>query len=254
MYKSSVVDDNAYLIKDETQEGLLADHPDVISQPIFGPALIFGGQMARWTGNSSENAGLIALESRLNFETKAGKRVSATFEIFNCGTTAIYFDWRRIPDSNPFDIVNAKTQRFYFDTRSSTILPGDMLKVNFIFKSQKGGLFTEKWEFLTSPKLLSGASLILTLRGIAIQEDKFKKTRNMIEQKLLDNEAELAAKEALEMILLGVRTPERPSSPDDAYVTDEEVFSKLNPNVILTSEINVIRIKFYIFKKVLLHS
>lgn len=39
----------------------------------------------------------------------------------------------------------------------------------------------EKWEFLTQPKLLSGASLILTLRGIAVQEDKYRKDRAFIE-------------------------------------------------------------------------
>lgn len=55
------------------------------------------------------------------------------------------------------------------------------MKVNFVFKSPKGGVFTEKWEFLTQPRLLSGASLILTLRGIAIQEDRYKKTRAFIE-------------------------------------------------------------------------
>lgn len=95
LYKSTLVDDTLYGIKDESLgEGILGQHPDVISQPIFGPAIIFGGQMARWTGNNGENSGIIALESRLNFETKAGKRVAATFEIFNCGTTSIYFDWR----------------------------------------------------------------------------------------------------------------------------------------------------------------
>ena len=40
--------------------------------PVFGPSIVFGGQNAKWTGNENENAGIIALESRLNFETKAG--------------------------------------------------------------------------------------------------------------------------------------------------------------------------------------
>ena len=62
--------------------------------PVFGPSIIFGGQNAKWTGNDNENFGIIALESRLNFETKAGKRVLATFEIVNTGTTTIYFDWK----------------------------------------------------------------------------------------------------------------------------------------------------------------
>ena len=62
-------------------------------------------------------------------------------------------------------------------------MPGDLLKLHICFKSDKGGIFTEKWEFVTEPKLLSGASLVLTLRGVAIQEDKHKKTRALIEVK-----------------------------------------------------------------------
>lgn len=92
LYKSSVIDDTTFTMKDES--GRLGDIPDMGQDPIFGPAVIFGGQLARWTGNDTENSGIIALESRLNFETKAGKRVTATFEIINTGTTSIYFDWR----------------------------------------------------------------------------------------------------------------------------------------------------------------
>ena len=56
-----------------------------------------------------------------------------------------------------------------------------MLKLHIVFKSAIGGIFSEKWEFVTYPQLLSGASLLLTLRGVAIQEDKYKKTRASIE-------------------------------------------------------------------------
>jgi len=70
--------------------------PDVIEPPIFGPCIVFGGQTARWSGGDEENVGIVALESRLNFETKASKRVLATFEIFNIGTTVIYYDWKVI--------------------------------------------------------------------------------------------------------------------------------------------------------------
>lgn len=64
---------------------------------------------------------------------------------------------------------------------TGVILPGDRLKLHVVFKSIKGGIFTEKWEFVTRPQLLSGASLILTLRGVAVQEDKYKRTRASIE-------------------------------------------------------------------------
>ena len=133
---------NPYYIDTTSDSGhLFAAHPDVVAAPVFGPCLVFGGQTARWTGNSSENAGAIALESRLNFETKAGKRVLATFEIINVGTTAVYYDWRRLADRNPFQVNAHKVQRFYFDTRSSVIMPGDLLKLHIVFKSLKGILF-----------------------------------------------------------------------------------------------------------------
>jgi len=77
---------------DETD--LLSTMPDVVQPPVFGPSILFGGQPARWTSNDNENEGMCALESRLNFETKAEKRVLATFEVVNIGTTSIYFDWR----------------------------------------------------------------------------------------------------------------------------------------------------------------
>lgn len=77
-------------------EDIFASHPDVVPVPIFGPCIVFGGQTANWTGNDNENVGIVALESRLNFETKAGKRVLANFEIHNIGTTSIYYDWRVI--------------------------------------------------------------------------------------------------------------------------------------------------------------
>jgi hypothetical protein len=87
--------DNPYdSINNADRHDALADYPDVMPEIVFGPSLLFGGQVARWTGSDMENNGIIALENRLNFETKAGKRVLATFEIVNCGTTVIYFDWR----------------------------------------------------------------------------------------------------------------------------------------------------------------
>ncbi|RNA42556.1 MYCBP-associated -like isoform X4 [Brachionus plicatilis] len=173
---------NPYFLSEEQEQEALADHPDVVQAPIFGPCIVFGGQTADWTGNDIENAGLIALESRLNFETKAGKRVLATFEILNIGTTSIYYDWRKLPDLNPFEMNNQKVQRFYFDTRSNVIMPGDSLKMHIVFKSNIGGIFTERWEFVTHPRLLSAASLVLTLRGVAVQEDKFKKNRILLEE------------------------------------------------------------------------
>lgn len=106
-----------------------------------------------------------------------------------------------------------------------------MQKVHVVFKSKKGGIYSEKWEFTTHPQLLSAASLILTLRGIAIQEDKFKKTRVQIERKLFAQEAEMIARSMVDVILSGVRTPPRPQTPQNSYLTEEDIFSNKNPQV-----------------------
>ena len=71
---------------------------------------------------------------------------------------------------------------FFFP--QGVILPGDVLKMHIVFKSNIGGIFTEKWEFVTHPRLLNSASLVLTLRGVAVQEDRFKKNRILIEVKI----------------------------------------------------------------------
>ena len=94
----------------------LSAFPDVVQPPIFGPCLVFGGQEARWSGDRNENSGMIALESRLNFETKAGKRVLTTFEIINMGTTVIHYDWRVLTTRLDFEcqivVCNLKKKNF----------------------------------------------------------------------------------------------------------------------------------------------
>ena len=91
-------------------------HPDVFPLPVFGPSIQFAGQAARWTGDSTSFLGQVGIEARVTFEAFAGKRTTSFLEIFNDGTTSIYYDWKRVPKINPFDMANPKTQRFYFNT------------------------------------------------------------------------------------------------------------------------------------------
>lgn len=67
--------------------------------------------------------------------------------------------------------------------------------------------------------LSGGAAIRVTLRGVACQEDTYKEERQKLENELAKREALQTAKHILEEILDGVRTPERPSSPVDAYIT-----------------------------------
>ena len=67
---------------------------------------------------------------------------------------------------------------------TGVILPGETMKFPFVFKSPNAGVFTEQWKFETRPNLCGGAALIVTLRGIALQEDKFQREREELEVKL----------------------------------------------------------------------
>ena len=67
--------------------------------------------------------------------------------------------------------------------------------------------------------LCGGAAIRVTLRGIATQEDLYREERQKIEEELAKREALQTARRILDGILDGVRTPERPSSPVDAYIT-----------------------------------
>lgn len=63
----------------------------------------------------------------------------------------------------------------------------------------------------------------VTSPGIAVEEDVYHDARQEIEQELAHREAVEAATRILQEILDGVRTPERPSSPVDAYITVSDI-------------------------------
>ena len=63
-------------------------------------------------------------------------------------------------------------------------MPGETVKFPFVFKSPNAGVFTEQWEFQTHPVVCGGAALMVTLRGVALQEDKYMKQRSELEVRI----------------------------------------------------------------------
>lgn len=61
------------------------------------------------------------------------------------------------------------------------ILPGDTQQIKFIFKSEKPGIKTELWQLNTHPMLMQGASMQLTLRGVALYQDETADQRLFLE-------------------------------------------------------------------------
>lgn len=76
-------------------------------------------------------------------------------------------------------------KRWFVFFLSGVILPGDDVKFPFVFKSPNAGVFTEQWQLQTHPVVCGGAALVVTLRGTALQEDKFLKQRSELEVRFI---------------------------------------------------------------------
>ncbi|XP_014809352.1 PREDICTED: MYCBP-associated protein isoform X4 [Calidris pugnax] len=213
------------------------DSSSVAPEGVEGPSLVFCGQPARWIDGTTSRRAEVGIAARLNFETLVGEKAESSLTVSNDGTTAIWYDWMRLPQRIPSrETTKIRTPRFYFDIRSGVMLPGETRTFSFIFKSERVGIFSEAWEFRTRPLLLGGALLQVTLWAIAVSEDVFADRREKPE---VTKQIELAIREGAAIVeeflkkrlkQRRVRTSERSPSPVD--VTEEELFHCKNPEAI----------------------
>lgn len=137
----------------------------------------------------------------------------------------IYYSWERLTPTH------THTQHFYFNSTTAMILPGSTKRISFIFKSVCAGIMTEVWRLNTHPVLMGGASLLVTLRGVALDQDKSAQQRAALQEELERKACVSLCRRILTDLLRGVRSPERPISPDDLYITDEQLFLTHNPGL-----------------------
>ncbi|XP_077976029.1 MYCBP-associated protein-like isoform X1 [Styela clava] len=209
----------------------LEKYPDVFPEPVMGPSIMFGENVASWNGSSTSHINQIGQVSRVFFESNAGERVTSHLKVHNNGTTAIYFHWRRVVTPPSFEAVKRdEIQRFYFNNGEGVVLPGETKHFPFVFKSPNPGIFTETWQLLTEPVVMGGASLHVVLKGIATEDDVNFEIRNEILKELKSKEAEVAARSIIEEIIKSIRESDRPPSPTDAYITEEQLFKRKNPS------------------------
>ncbi|XP_051058589.1 MYCBP-associated protein isoform X2 [Phodopus roborovskii] len=211
----------------------LTNLSDMVPMPILGPSLLFCGKPACWIrGSNEDDKKNIGIGVRLTFETLEGEKTSSELTVVNNGTVAIWYDWRRRPQMDFFqELKRNRTQRFYFNNREGVILPGESKHFTFFFKSLNAGIFRESWEFGTHPTLLGGAVLQVTLHAISLTQDIFMDERKLLESKLAAHEAVTIAQSVLQEVLRGISTPDRVSSPVDAYLTEEDLFHYRNPRL-----------------------
>ncbi|KAM8843737.1 MYCBP-associated protein [Synchiropus picturatus] len=216
-------------IKEENIDHLSSFSDD---RPVI-PALRFCGQLASWTGNSPIHQGKVGINATIIFEAAARENAVSYVDLRNEGNTAIFFSWQQLLLPQSFSNLKPQTKspHFFFDSASGVILPGSSEQIEFVFKSQSPGIKTEQWQLNTHPVLLQGAALQVTLRGVSLYHDSTVDERQLLEKNLEKSVTVNMCKSIMYDILMGIHTPERPSSPADLYITEEEDFLNKNPKL-----------------------
>ncbi|KAM4750149.1 MYCBP-associated protein [Anableps anableps] len=220
------------VIKEETPDSL-AETADVQVKALPFPALRINGQLATWTGHPMSDKGEVGLSTSILFECQTEELASTDLELCNEGNTVIFYSWKKLPRQQSFSHLYPQKNRvrFYFKFCSGVIHPSETLRVEFIFKSEEQGFWTEVWQLNTHPLLLQGASIQIRLSGTALKQDKTADQRRFIENKLEKVVVENFSRSIVCEIVKRVHTPERPKSPAELYITEEQLFQKKNPTL-----------------------
>ncbi|KAF4075454.1 hypothetical protein AMELA_G00234760, partial [Ameiurus melas] len=214
-------------------EDPLALFEDVMLDVELLPALRISGELARWSGNTTSHQREVGISACLTFEALVGESTSSHLELKNEGSTAIYYSWQKLELPHSFPGVRTYThaQQFFFNTATAVILPGDTERILFTFKTVHPGIMKEAWNLHTHPVLMGGAILQVTLKGMALYQDKIAEQRAALELELEQRVAMSVCRSVVFDLLHGIRTPERPHSPVQLYMTEEEQFNAQNPNL-----------------------
>ena len=74
----------------------------------------------------------------------------------NVGSSAIYYEWIKMPKTKYFDkSFIDKEDRFFCHHARNVVKPGEKINFLFSFKSSVTGIFTETWELRVLPKNLN---------------------------------------------------------------------------------------------------
>ena len=80
-------------------------------------------------------------------------------------------------------------------------------------------MFSEQWQLDTQPILNGGATIRVLLKGLALQDDLNAEKRAALDVELGQRQMRQIVQSIMDEILDGVRSPERPASPVDAFIT-----------------------------------
>eukprot|EP00756_Hemistasia_phaeocysticola_P010451 Hpha_TRINITY_DN15018_c11_g8::TRINITY_DN15018_c11_g8_i1::g.124828::m.124828 len=116
--------------------------------------------------------------SRLLFQSEPTVLAQSSLRVNNMGTTAIFFNWRKLPDEPVLDKSGKALSRSPCNPRvpfelcgatSGALLPGDEHSFTFVFRQDVPCVVSEQWELQTVP---AGAErIVIHLRGVVIAQE-----------------------------------------------------------------------------------
>ena len=158
-------------------------------------------------------------ETRLLLQASVGEQSDGNVIAENTGTTALFYSWKKVESTPSLDTslvggARGHGQVFCRD-RTGVLLPGLTKEFPFSFKSNVAGIFTEKWELVTTPPLQSGMQTFVVVKGVVIEEDALYSKRDALEAKLADQALTHGISDMLRDIVRGVKTPPPPPPTED---------------------------------------
>lgn len=159
----------------------------------------------------------------LYFDTMIGDLKHAKITVTNVGTTVAMFDWKKEHRDISFEGPNRNNkQRFFFNTATKKLLPGQSETLQFSFKTEKKGHFHEVWSLQLSPSM---PSFTVSLKGLGRQPENDNKAA-----KRLREEANCACEYILSKILQRIRPKPQPLL-GEAPKSEQELFKIQNPRL-----------------------
>ena len=151
---------------------------------------------------------LIMNRSYIHFEKLVGRVDLKQVDISNVGSSAIYYEWVKLPRSRiNSNAIYDEAPKFFCHHDKNVIRPGESINFVFSFLSHLPGIFIEEYEFKCQPAPTIPLPT-LKLEGKAIIIDEFEAARKDHSTNLTREFLEKSVREILSDLIDSVKSPE----------------------------------------------
>ena len=134
----------------------------------------------------------------------------ATTTMRNTGTTAIWYKWSQVPPKAAElpHASNAGPSTFFMEESTGSLLPGESRVAMWTFKSEKPGVYIDKWILETTPNVRAGRIEPITVRGVYHADDPNSYPRRMLAAEIAHREMRTKVTAAMAKVFDRVKTPD----------------------------------------------